>query len=136
MYDKTRGLRNNNPGNIRHGDNWQGMAKVQNDASFITFVSPVYGIRAIAKIIGNYKAKYGLDTIAGIINRWAPPSENDTQAYIDDVSQSVGIGPDMPLQHSDMTALVSAIIKHENGVQPYSLATLSTGIAMSGVAYA
>ena len=81
---ETRGIRNNNPGNIEKSKNnkWQGMAESQPDKRFITFTSPEWGIRAIARILINYKDKYDLDTVKKIISRWAPPSENNTGAYV------------------------------------------------------
>ena len=70
---QPRGIRNNNPGNIRrNGDPWQGLAKDQTDREFFTFQSAVYGIRALARLLITYQDKYGLCTIEGIITRWAP----------------------------------------------------------------
>lgn len=133
VYNSTRGLRNNNPGNIRHGANWDGMAADQTDDDFITFVSPEYGIRAMAKLLKNYQSLYGLNTIASIINRWAPPGENDTASYIRSVAAMMGIAPDTPLtlNVAALQALVPAIIKHENGLQPYDSGTLARGIALA-----
>ncbi|CDG21048.1 Protein P5 [Xenorhabdus poinarii G6] len=119
----SRGIRNHNPGNIRHGDKWQGLSDTQTDKSFCQFVSPEYGIRAMLKILRNYERKYGLNTIRQIITRWAPPNENDTEAYINYVSQAVGIASDavIDINHQPtMTALIQAMIRMENGQQPYS----------------
>ncbi|WP_367672819.1 structural protein, partial [Serratia symbiotica] len=90
-----RGIRNNNPGNIRWGDDWKGLLpdKQRTDKSFCQFSTPEYGIRAMIIILRNYQKKHGINTISGIIHRWAPTSENDTQAYIDSVSQEVGVAP-------------------------------------------
>ncbi|HEN4998335.1 TPA: structural protein [Klebsiella aerogenes] len=120
----ARGIRNNNPGNIRWGDNWQGLVPEfqRTDKSFCQFKSPEYGVRAMVVILRNYQRKYGLDTISKIISRWAPPNENNTQAYINSVAQSVGVGVDQKIDVNDsriMIPLLEAIIKHENGVQPY-----------------
>lgn len=129
---KTRGIRNNNPGNIRRdGTAWQGMAVNQTDPDFVQFVSPEYGIRAIAVILNTYMVQHGLYTISGIIGRWAPPSENDTQAYISDVSNSMGVDANQILDSSDIPGLVSAIIKHENGIDPYSAAEINSGVALA-----
>jgi len=123
--DKTRGIRNNNPGNIRWGDDWQGLVPQaqRTDKSFCQFIKPEYGIRAMIVILRNYQRKYGLKTITEIIQRWAPPNENDTQAYINSVSQATGIDADKPIDLSDsrkLFPLLQAIINHENGSQPYA----------------
>ncbi|WP_261666907.1 structural protein [Erwinia mallotivora] len=122
--DKTRGIRNNNPGNIRWGDDWKGLVPQaqRTDKSFCQFTKPEYGIRAMIIILRNYQVKYGLRTITGIINRWAPPNENDTQAYIKSVAAATGTYADKPIDLTDsrkLFPLLEAIIKHENGSQPY-----------------
>src|SRR5574337_804815 len=88
MHDMTpsRGIRNNNPGNIRKSSEpWRGLAaaKDQKDPAFFTFETPEWGIRAMAVILRTYQTKYGLRTIRAIIGRWAPSAENDTDAYVD-----------------------------------------------------
>lgn len=131
-YTMTRGLRNNNPGNIRRSDTaWQGLAADQTDADFFQFASPVYGIRAMARILQNYVSS-GYDTVREIINRWAPPSENDTASYVTAVSRALGVDPDatVNLQY-DLPGLITAIIQHENGLQPYSSATILQGISLA-----
>jgi hypothetical protein len=136
----SRGIRNNNPGNIdRHaGTKWQGMADDQSsDPRFVVFKSPQYGIRAIARLMLTYQNQYHLNTIRGLINRWAPPNENKTEAYIQAVAKSVGVGPDDEIDVDSaqvMTGLIKAIILHENGSQPYSDAVIAEGIRMAGVA--
>jgi len=130
-----RGIRNNNAGNIRHGAAWQGLAADQPDKSFATFISPEYGLRALAKTLNTYQKKYGIVTIRGAISRWAPPIENDTEAYIQSVARHVGASPDAPLDFSRLSVIVpmmEAIVKHENGQQPYSLAVLNKGAVMAG----
>ncbi|WFQ80276.1 structural protein [Xenorhabdus sp. SF857] len=119
----NRGIRNNNPGNIRHGDNWQGLRKTQTDNAFCQFIAPEWGIRAMLKILRTYERKYGDRTIRQFISRWAPETENDTEAYIAYVSRSVGIDSRAGIDvnnKSIMTALVKAMIQMENGKQPYS----------------
>lgn len=123
VHQMTRGIRNNNPGNIRRGQRWQGLAPQQTDPDFDQFVSPYWGIRALAKTLKTYQAKHGLNTVAGIIERWAPPSENITSSYINSVSKHLGVAPDaaIDLNNTNTLALITnAIIKHENGVNPYS----------------
>jgi hypothetical protein len=125
----ARGLRNNNPGNIeRTSVRWKGMASVQRDPRFITFTSPEWGIRAIARILlGDWRE--GQNTIASLIHEWAPPHENDTDAYVRAVGRACGVDPYAPC---DIPALlpkiIPAIIRHENGSQPYAAATIQLGI--------
>ncbi|MDC9614415.1 structural protein [Xenorhabdus khoisanae] len=124
----TRGIRNHNPGNIRHGDKWQGLREIQTDKSFCQFVAPEYGIRAILKILRNYERKYGLNTIRQIISRWAPPNENNTEAYIAYVCKVVGVPSSVVIDVENvntMSKLVKAIIQMENGQQPYSDAVIT-----------
>lgn len=108
------GIRQNNPGNLRpSGDSWQGMTGSKN--GYLVFSTAFYGLRALAKNLATYRSKYGLNTIRGIITRWAPSNENDTQAYIASVSEQTGVGPDVPLMVGQYRPLIEAIIIHENG---------------------
>lgn len=117
----SRGIRNNNPGNIRHKDAWDGMADIQGDDSFVTFISPVWGIRAMIKVLLTYSRKYKLDTVRGIISRWAPPSENDTDEYIQFVCDRMDV---CNIDRLNMTAphiligLAKAITIFENDPAP------------------
>lgn len=128
---RQRGIRNNNPGNIVAADNnpWQG--QTGSDGRFAVFSDPRYGIRALAKTLQTYRARYGLTTVAGIITRWAPPAENNTRAYIASVCQDTGKGANEPLSLGDYPALIAAIIKHENGVQPYPADLIAQACAMT-----
>lgn len=132
--DYPRGIRNNNPGNIdRNKTVWEGMAGEQSDTRFITFESPEYGIRAMARIIRNYERKYKLRTIEQIVSRWAPPSENNTNAYIQNVSRHLNISPQSPLNLNDnalLGQLIKAIIQHENGGDYYSDQVIQRGIEL------
>lgn len=121
ILEEPRGFRNNNPGNIEWGDDWVGLSKNRTDNRFCQFISVEYGIRAIFKILDTYRKKYGLTTITQIINRWAPPSENDTGSYIKSVCQSCAIGPDEVLDQEALPKVVRAIIRHENGINLFSL---------------
>lgn len=116
----TRGERNNNPGNIERGTiHWQGMSADQSgDKRFIVFNSPEDGIRALGKLLFNYQRIHGLNTVRQIINRWAPPVENDTGSYVNAVANEVGVSPDDKINLNDadtLAKLVTAIIRHENG---------------------
>lgn len=128
----SRGIRNNNPGNIRLTDTqWRGEvpAALKKDTEFEEFTSPLFGIRAMARILKRGR-EAGRDTITEIITRWAPPSENDTAAYIRSVSRRTGLGPDAPINFDEkLVDLVDAIIVHENGSNPYADQLLFEGVA-------
>ena len=93
----TRGIRNNNPLNIRHSaDCWQGERAEQTDKAFVQFETMAYGYRAAWKTLESYwkyfhrtKQPFNVKTI---ITRWAPPNENDTQAYIRTVLRLSSLG--------------------------------------------
>ena len=127
-----RGIRNHNPGNIRHGDKWQGMASVQMDKDFVTFTSPEYGIRALGKVLLNYQRKHGINTIDGLVNRYAPPIENNTRAYVQALCRACCVEAVEIINFFEyLPDLIPAIIHHENGMQPYDAATLQAGIALA-----
>ena len=130
-----RGIRNNNPGNIDYtGTPWLGLADPPSDGRFCRFVTPEHGIRAIARVIRTYYTRHNINTIRGVIGRWAPPAENDTLAYIDHVSARCGVGADQVVDPTTVDILVplaAAIILHENGQQPYDDATIRRGVLMA-----
>ena len=130
---QPRGIRNNNPGNIENnGIEWNGLSSQQTDNRFYQFQAPEYGIRAMARILNNYQIKYGLNTVRGLIDRWAPPHENDTGSYAEHVAHAAGLHPDQPIEVSEhLSAIIPVMIKHENGLQPYSQAQIETGISMA-----
>ena len=114
----SRGIRNNNPGNIRiTSTNWQGLSKNQTDSAFLVFSDMVYGCRALLKVIKTYYTQRGCTTIRSIINRYAPPVENNTESYINHVAQKCGVSPDenIKLSKENHLILAKAIAKHENG---------------------
>ena len=114
-----RGLRNNNPGNIRHSKaRWRGMRPVQEDPDFVQFRTMSYGYRAIFKIIRTYRAKYKVYSVSDIIRRWAPPIENNTTQYLINVCRQMGVSADFVpnVDRKDtMCSLVAAISFCENG---------------------
>jgi len=129
----TRGIRNNNPGNIRHvlGVTWVGQSSEQTDTAFVQFKDPIYGIRAIARILRSYE-RQGIYTLGDAIDRWAPPNENNSQAYVDDVCGQCNLSPDQPVSLNDvLVPLIEAIIQHENGQQPYTEEQIRQGIALA-----
>ena len=75
---KPRGLRNNNPGNIRLSDTLYVGEKESNDPEFKQFTSMAYGYRAMFMLLYTYQVRYGLNTIWGMISRYAPENENNT----------------------------------------------------------
>ena len=94
----TRGLRNNNPGNIdKTGEVGEGQEMPGDDPRFCTFSSMAYGCRALIRTLMTYHAKHDLSTVREIINRWAPPVENNTDAYIKHVCDRLGVAPSHPL---------------------------------------
>lgn len=149
--ENPRGIRNFNPGNIRHarGVRWQGQAEVQTDTAFVQFNGPRWGIRALARVLITYQDKRRagdgsqIDTVREIIERWAPPNENDTKAYVATVSRVLGVGPDDAVvdvyNFETMRDLVVAIIRHENGPGPlpeglwYGYSIISDGLQLAGI---
>jgi len=129
----TRGEKNCNPGNIRHVPSvtWVGQAPQQTDEAFVQFSDPVYGIRAIVRIMRAYK-RQGLETLGEAIDRWAPPNENNSRAYVNDVCASCGKQSDQPVDFDEiMPELVKAIIRHENGEVIYTDDQIAKGIALA-----
>lgn len=111
----NRGLRNNNPGNIRiSNDKFKGEIKPSTDKEFKQFESRELGIRAIFVILNTYAKKYNRNTIAKIIERWAPRNENNTNLYIEQVEAWSGINRNKELTSAnDKISVVKAIIRKE-----------------------
>ena len=139
----ARGLRNNNPGNIDYNprNDWQGQLPPDPaiEKRFARFDLPENGIRALAKLLINYRGKdgmpgvglQGIDTVRETINRWAPSVENNTEAYIKAVSVEAGVLPNESIDIRDrriLLGVVTAIIKHENGGNPYSPGVIAVGV--------
>ena len=112
-----RGLRNNNPLNIRHSaDRFQGEI-AGTDKSFKTFVSLPYGYRAAFVILGTYLSQ-GRNTIEKIISRWAPSAENDTESYIAQVEKYSSVPRNKvltPAGGAELIMIVAAMSFVENG---------------------
>jgi hypothetical protein len=124
-----RGIRDNNPGNIRFdGTQWEGITG--NDGTFCIFNTPENGIRAMARILRNY-GKCGIRSLASIITTWAPPSENNTAAYIAAVCDQCKSQPDTLLTEANFSDVVKSMIHHENGQQPYTDSQINAGISAS-----
>ena len=125
----TRGYTNNNPGNIKdEGIMWVGQKTKSTDPPFKQFVSMPYGYRAL---FVNLKGAIngGFNTIEKMITRYAPPTENNTKAYIAVVSKASGKKPTDILNFNDaptMRKIVAAISAHENGI-PANMSDLDEG---------
>ncbi len=147
-----RGIRNNNPLNIRlSSDRWQGQVLPQGshspkggdggglsgEKSFCVFESMAYGWRAAFRLLCHtYYGKYKLKTIRALITRWAPPKENNTEAYIRRVTDRIGIGPDRelgsPQEHPAqwmMIAMAMAIV--ECGTAQLDYLSMLKGFALA-----
>ena len=136
-----RGIRNNNPLNIRRsGDKWQGLHVLQEDREFFQFSEMKWGWRAAFRLLCHtYYGKYKLRTIRAIITRWAPPKENNTEAYIRCVTDRIGIGPDKelgdPQTHPTqwmMIGIAMAIV--ENGTTNLDYLSMLKGWEIAGFA--
>lgn len=115
-----RGIRNNNPLNIRIGNTWLGEVPNPTDSDFEQFVSVRYGLRAAFYILRRYIRRYRRNTPAKIIRAWAPAIENNTQRYIEVVCKRSLIAPDEVIDYADkktMVRLVKAMAFVECGVQ-------------------
>lgn len=114
----TRGIRNNNPLNIRRGSRWVGLSAEQTDPEFCKFTAPVFGLRAAFIILRRYIEVYHLVTIEQMISRWAPKSENKTEQYIKYVCDVTQIPKDATINtHEKMRlcAIVAAMSAFECG---------------------
>lgn len=120
----------NNPGNLRASPNftWIGQSPISSNG-FCSFTLPVYGIRAMIKTLIAYHQLHGCSTLGDYIMRYAPPSENDTVKYIDDVSHRTGIAGDAVVNiPSDLPKLLQAIIMHEQGACSFTPLQLTTWV--------
>ncbi|MDR2806263.1 MAG: structural protein P5 [Dysgonamonadaceae bacterium] len=119
MAKEARGIRNNNPLNIRHnGDLFQGEIRPGTDKLFKQFSSPAYGYRAAFITLGTYWSR-GWNTIEKIVGHWAPPNENNTEGYIEKVEKWSQVKRDKVLTANDgdaYIAIVMAMSLVENGV--------------------
>lgn len=149
MATLPRGIRNHNPGNLRRtGDRWRGLASTQGDAEFFQFIAPEWGIRAMALVLKTYQVRHGRNTVADLINRWAPPVGDrngsapggkytqNTSSYVNAVAKALAVKPNDRIDVRDpclMYGLVCAIIEHENGQQPYGRDTINQGLHLAGL---
>jgi hypothetical protein len=138
---QSRGYRNRNPGNIDWNprNKWQGQVGREATGSpprFAVFESHGYGIRALVSLLTTYQDRHALRTIEGIISRWAPGNENDTEAYIEHVARLTGFDRKDRLDlhtYEHAAPLVKAIITHELGGDPYTPAEIDEGLRLAGL---
>ena len=115
-----RGIRNNNPGNIRRNHiKWKGLSETQTDPSFAQFETPFYGLRAMMKVLVTYYTKHNLKSLKEIINRYAPHTENPTSYYVKCVmlqTNTPSETEDVPVNCPYFLAdLAKAMVNFENG---------------------
>lgn len=127
----TIGYKFCNPLNIKvFGNNWSGMVG-QDARGHAIFETPQDGICAAAKIVKTYAAKYGIDTVGGIVDRFCAASDGVTRAYITNVAKAMGVDPGEKLDVKDpqvMTKLLTAMMRQEIGDVAYSSETITTGV--------
>lgn len=116
----TRGLRNNNPGNLRLSkDKWQGLRLLQTDKEFFQFETMAHGYRALIRTLQNYRKLHKCQTIADFISRYAPKIENNTAGYIQRVCREMQVPttyvPDVN-DKATMCNFAAAISQVENGI--------------------
>ena len=128
-----RGIRNNNPLNIRIGNTWLGERANPVDQEFEEFVSMEYGLRAAFLILRRYIRRYKKNTVTSIVSTWAPHNENNTLRYIDTVCHKTGLEPTQPIDYEDgvtMCKLVAAMAIVECG-QPINIKTIEKAYQMT-----
>lgn len=131
----TRAERNNNPGNLNYAGQAGATLEDGSGARFAKFGSTAEGVSALARQLQRYGER-GLDTVSKIINKYAPSSENNTQAYIDALSKRLGVTGDQKLDLNDpgtLSNLIKGISRHESGKDYLSDGDVMTGLSMAGV---
>jgi hypothetical protein len=136
-----RGVRNNNPGNIeRTGVPWIGEDRTPaaraSEHRFCVFKSPEYGFRALVRVLLTYQRKYRLRTVAQMIDRWAPPVENNTGSYVREVARALGVKPGDRIDVTNYDTafdMAKAIARHENGGHFWPDSVIAQGVVLAGV---
>ena len=128
-----RGIRNKNPGNIRHNDAFSWLHEIQPDeAGFCRFNDPIFGIRAAVLIFHHYQEYSNLTTIEEMIRRWAPPVENDSIDYARYVAGRCRTLPNASFDFLlDALEFCRAIVSYENGQDPYNQTTYNAAITLA-----
>ncbi len=113
-----RGIRNNNPLNLRVGNNWKGEVSQPTDHTFEQFTEMKWGVRAAFIVLRNYIKRHKLNTVRKIITRWAPANENNTARYIEVACQRAHFQSAEPISWYNtcqMIALLLGMCYVENG---------------------
>lgn len=140
-----RGIRNHNPGNIlRNGNAWQGLAPDQPDGEFCSFIGPEWGLRALILVLQAYRRR-GIVTVGDIIRTYCPPTHTfpdgqtvrqDTGAYIQFVAMALGVPPTAAINVTSravLRLLLPAIVRKENGQQPYGAAVFEAAMDLAKI---
>lgn len=125
----SRGLRNKNPGNIRRSATKYRGETTSLDPEFKAFESMAWGYRAMFVLLDTYERRHGCDTLRKMIDRYAPPVENDTAAYVETVAKRSMVAPDSRISTDNkevMVPIVAAMSAVENGV-PAVMAEVEAG---------
>lgn len=140
MADRPLGVRLHNPLNVRPGSPWEGLAIPSEESGFCRFTSNVWGFRAAFRVLITYNDVHKLNTLTGIISRWAPPGDhNDTNAYIAAVTKATGYGADQPLAIKTWSVaanVVRAMTIQEQGdfATFFTIEEMSEGAFRAGIA--
>lgn len=129
-----RAVRNCNPGNLESGFEWLGLSKIRVDPPYCVFITPVHGFRALAIDLYTKWSRDDLETIEQIIAKYAPSNENDTEAYVRNVSDMVGVARNVPLDlknQPQLSSLCRAIAVHEAGMWAFQTNDLEQGVSMA-----
>ena len=130
-----RGIRNNNPGNLIYNAAIQWNGQTGSDGRYAMFNTAVNGIRALMLDIWNDYYKDGKQSLRALIAEYAPPIENATDSYLDDVSARTLLKPDQSfLWRQEIIGIARAIVHHENGYDPYPITDYQAALAATGKA--
>lgn len=127
MITTPKGIRRNNPLNLMRTNPRQGWAGALPDSEIDgdreeAFIDPLWGLRAAGIVLLNDEVRRGLWTVREIYTSFAPPNENDTEAYIRNMANWIGVDPDVRMDLCNVPLLVKALkagIREEDGEQPY-----------------
>ncbi len=144
----ARGWRNNNPLNIRKGEQWSGLCAQQTDKDFCQFMTMSFGYRAAVKCLKSYARLFAQQgrawTVDNIISRWAPPQENNTEVYLARVLTLMGRSDATDVRLAPLwtkpgveqaAQMVAAMTCVECGCPPSAvpLGSLNTGFVLAGL---
>jgi len=131
MNRKPINVRNNNPLNIRFNkkNKWNG--QTGESGGFAVFESPEYGFRAAYKLISTYQTAYDLYSVKEIISRWAPDSENDTQGYIDFITEKLNKWEWTPVTRQEIAPLLYYMAQFEGAKDAFTIEQVNAGIGLA-----